>query len=151
MPELCFEDFRAGQVVDYGPRLVTAEEIKAFAAQFDPQPMHLDEEAARATQFGQFCASGYHTACIMMRIIADGFLLRSTSLGGPGVDELKWLAPVLPGDRLRVRTHVLGVRDSGSRPDMGFVNFLFEVINQSDVIVMTMTSTGMFRRRLARG
>jgi acyl dehydratase len=151
VPELCFEDFRVGQVAEYGRKLVTADEIKAFAAQFDPQPMHLDEEAARATPFGQFCASGYHTACILMRMIADGFLLRSTSLGGPGVDELKWLAPVLPGDELKVRAHVLSVRDSESRPDMGFVKFLFEVINQSDVVVMTMTSTGMFRRRRARG
>src|SRR6202035_184128 len=119
VPKLHWEDFAAGQTAEYGAYEVTADEIKEFAAEFDPQPMHLDEEAARASMVGGLCASGWHTCAIMMRIIADGFIVDSSSLGGTGCGEVKWLAPVRPGDRLHVRTHVIDTRVSKSRPDMG--------------------------------
>ena len=87
-----WEDFTAGQVAEYGPQTVTAEDIKAFAAEFDPQPMHLDEEAARQSLVGGLCASGWHSCAIMMRILADGFVLDSSSMGATGCGEIKWLA-----------------------------------------------------------
>jgi acyl dehydratase len=144
---LYWEDFAAGQVAEYGPYEVSAGEIKAFAAEFDPQPMHLDEAAARATMVGGLCASGWHTCAIMMRIIADGFIVESSSMGGTGCGEVKWLAPVRPGDRLRVRTEVIDKRPSRSRPEMGFVNFRFDMFNAADVRVMTLTPHLMFGRR----
>ena len=109
--KLYFEDFKAGDVAEYGDKLVTVEEIKEFAAEFDPQPMHLDEEAAKKTMMGGLCASGWHTCGIMMRIVADGFILNSSSMGAPGLDEIRWLAPVRPGDRLRVKAKVLETRE----------------------------------------
>ena len=96
VPKFHWEDFTVGQTAEYGPLDVTADEIKAFAAEFDPQPMHLDEEAARASMVGGLCASGWHTCAMMMRIIADGFVLESASMGASGCDEVKWLAPVRP-------------------------------------------------------
>ena len=121
MPKLHWEDFTPGAVAVYGPRLVTREEIVAFAAEFDPQPMHLDEAAARATLLGGLGASGWHICCLLMRIIADGFVLDSSSMGAPGVDEVRWLKPMRPGTQIRVRATVLDTRASKSRPDMGFV------------------------------
>ena len=147
MPKLYWEDFTTGQVAEYGPQEVSAEDIKAFAAEFDPQPMHLDEEAARATMVGGLCASGWHTCAIMMRIAADGFILESSSMGATGCEEVKWLAPVRPGDRLRVRVEVLDTRPSASRPGMGFVNARFDVLNAEDVRVMTLTTHLIFGRR----
>lgn len=147
MPKLYWEDFIAGQVVEYGPRLVTADEIKEFAAAFDPQPMHLDEDAARASMIGGLCASGWHTCSIMMRLIVDGFILNSSSMGSPGVDEVRWLAPVRPGDRLTVRASVLETRASNSRPDRGFAKFCFDMFNAAGTRVMTLTTPLMFGRR----
>jgi acyl dehydratase len=147
VPKFHWEDFSAGQTAEYGPREVTADEIKEFAAEFDPQPMHLDEEAARATMVGGLCASGWHTCALMMRIIADGFVLDSASMGATGCDEVKWLAPVRPGDRLRVRMEVLGTRTSARRPEMGFVNVRFDTLNADDVRVMTLTCHLMLERR----
>jgi len=147
VPKLHWEDFAAGQTAEYGAYEVTADEIKEFAAEFDPQPMHLDEEAARASMVGGLCASGWHTCAIMMRIIADGFIVDSSSLGGTGCGEVKWLAPVRPGDRLHVRTYVIDTRVSKSRPDMGFVNFRFDMLNAEGVRVMTLTPHLMFGRR----
>jgi acyl dehydratase len=147
MPKLHFEDFQPGAVAVYGPRLVTREEIVAFAAEFDPQPMHLDEAAASATMLGGLAASGWHICCLLMRVIADGFILDSSSMGGPGVDEVRWLAPLRPGTRIRVRSSVLDTRTSASRPEMGLVRFLFEVIDEADATLTTLTTTLMFGRR----
>ena len=94
MPKLYFEDFSVGDVVEYGDTPVTAEEIKAFAGEFDPQPMHLDDEAAKRSIVGGLCASGWHTCALMMRILFDGFLANSSSMGAPGVEEIRWLVPV---------------------------------------------------------
>jgi acyl dehydratase len=147
MPKLHFEDFQPGAVAVYGPRLVTREEIVAFAAEFDPQPMHLDEAAASATMLGGLAASGWHICCLLMRVIADGFILDSSSMGGPGVDEVRWLAPLRPGTRIRVRSTVLDTRTSASRPELGLVKFLFEVLDEADATLTTLTTTLMFGRR----
>ena len=142
-----FEDMHVGERTELGSHTFTAEEIKAFAAEFDPQPMHLDEEAARNSLVGSLCASGWHTCAILMRIIADGFILDAASMGATGCPEVKWLAPVRPGDRLRVRMKVLATRASRSRPDLGFVDARFDMFNAQDVPVMTLTSHLMLGRR----
>jgi acyl dehydratase len=147
--KLYWEDFTQGAVTLYGPRLVTREEIVAFAAEFDPQPMHLDEAAASATLLGGLGASGWHSCCLLMRMIADGFILDSSSMGGPGIDEVRWLKPLRPGARVRVRTTVLETRASGSRPEMGLVKFLFEMLDESETTLTTVNTTLMFGRRPA--
>ena len=147
MPKFYFEDFSPGWTAEYGPRRVTREEMIGFAAQFDPQPMHLDEEAARGTMLGGLGASGWHTCCIMMKMIADGLLLDSASMGAPGIDEVRWLKPVRPGDSLTVRGSVLSTRPSHSRPDRGFVNFLWETHNDRGEMVMTLICPQMLLRR----
>src|ERR1700730_4020757 len=144
---ITFEDFSAGSVAELGPRLVTAEEIMAFATQFDPQPMHLGDEGGRAAGVGGLIASGWHTCAILMRMIVDGFVRDAASMGSPGVDEVRWLSPVRPGDRLTARRTVLQTRVSRSRPEMGLVTFLFEVRNQSGDVVMELTSPLMIGRR----
>jgi acyl dehydratase len=138
--KIWFEDFQPGSIAEYGPRVVTREEILSFAAEFDPQPMHLDEEAARHTLLSGLSASGWHTCCLMMRMIADGFILNSSSMGANAIDEVKWHAPVRPGDALTVRATVLETRASRSRPDMGIVSMLFEVFTGKGHKVMTMKS-----------
>jgi|SRR5450631_3098540 acyl dehydratase len=147
MPKLHWEDFREGAVAIYGPRLVTREEIVAFAAEFDPQPMHLDEMAASNTLLGGLGASGWHTCCLMMRIIADGFLLDSTSMGAPGIEDIRWLKPLRPGTNIRVRSTVLEKRTSKSRPEMGLAKMTFEVLDDADAVVMALTTTFMLGRR----
>ena len=147
MPKLHWEDFQPGAVAIYGPRLVTREEIVAFAAEFDPQPMHLDEAAASATILGGLGASGWHSCCLLMRMIADGFILDSSSMGGPGVDEVRWLKPLRPGTRVRIRSTVLDTRASNSRPEMGLVKFQFEMLDDADAILTTLATTLMFGRR----
>ena len=145
--KLHWEDFETGAIAIYGPRLVTREEIVAFAAEFDPQPMHLDEAAASATLLGGLGASGWHTCCLLMRIIADGFVLNSSSMGAPGVDEVRWLKPLRPGTQIRVRTTVLDKRSSKSRPEMGFVKMLYEVIDERDDVLTTLISHMMMALR----
>jgi acyl dehydratase len=145
--KLHFEDFTTGQVAEYGPRRVTREEIVGFAAEFDPQPMHLDETAAAASMLGGLGASGWHTCCILMRMLVDGFLHNTASMGSPGVDEVKWLAPVRPGDELTVRATVLDTRASQSRPDRGFIKFQYDVLNANGLTVMTLTTSLMIARR----
>lgn len=142
-----WEDFTPGAVAVYGPRLVTREEIVAFAAEFDPQPMHLDEAAGAATLLGGLAASGWHSCCILMRIIADGFINESSSLGAPGVDEVRWLKPLRPGTQVRVRTTILETRASNSRPEIGFVKCLCELLDEQDTVLITLTSPLMIRRR----
>jgi len=142
-----FEDFGKGDVAEYGPRTVTREEIVAFAAEFDPQPIHLDEAAGRASMLGGLAASGWHTCALAMRMMADGFLLDAASMGAPGVDEVRWIAPLRPGDSITLRASVLDTRPSRSRPDMGFVTFRFDLVNQTGASVMTMSSSLMLGRR----
>jgi acyl dehydratase len=147
MPKRHWEDFQTGAVAVYGPRLVTREEIVAFAAEFDPQPMHLDETAASATILGGLGASGWHSCCLLMRMITDGFLLDSKSMGSPGIDEVRWLKPLRPGTQIRVRATVLDTRVSKSRPEVGFVKFQYEVLDEQDAVLTTLTSSMMMARR----
>ena len=147
MSALFWEDFAVGVAAEYGPLTIGGDDIKAFAREFDPQPMHLDEAAASESMLGGLSASGWHTCAIMMRLISDGFLLRSTFMGGAGCDEIKWLAPVRPGDALRVRSRVLETRESRTRADAGFVKFQFEVLNADEVCVMTAVVHLLFGRR----
>jgi acyl dehydratase len=144
---LAFEDFAPGSVATHGGVSVSRDDIVAFARAFDPQPFHLDEAAARDTFAGELIGSGWHACALLMRMIADGFLLESTSQGAPGIDEVRWLKPMRPGDRLRVRRTVLDTRESRSRPDIGFVRFRFEVVNGADETILEQVNTIMFGRR----
>jgi acyl dehydratase len=149
MDRIYFEDFAAGQVREWGPRVVTREEIIGFASEFDPQPMHLDENAAKHSMLGGLSASGWHTSVVAMRLMCDGFLLNSSSQGSPGIDELKWKNPVRPGDALSVRHTILETRDSKSRPEIGLVRQQCEVINQRGESVLEMRFVAMFGKRKA--
>jgi acyl dehydratase len=120
---LTFEDFPPGHFGTFGPRRVTREEIIAFAAEFDPQPMHLDEEAASRSMLKGLSASGWHLCAIMMRMMFDGYIGRTASLGSPGVNELRWLAALRPGDEITLDVEVAEARISRSRPDTGIVTF----------------------------
>lgn len=147
MPKHYWEDFNIGDVAVYGPRLVTREEIVAFAAEFDPQPMHLDEAAASAMLLGGLAGSGWHSCALMMRMMADGFLLDSASMGAPGVEEVRWVQPLRPGTHVRLRVSVLDTRVSKSRPEMGLTRFRYDLIDNVDAVITTMTSTMMLGRR----
>src|SRR5580692_2922932 len=123
MNTLAFEDFSPGPLGRFGPRHVTGEEIRAFAAEFDPQPMHLDEDAASRSMLKGLSGSGWHLCSVMMRMMFDGFIGRTASLGSPGVNEVRWLAPLRPGDDLTLEIDVAEARVSRSRPDTGIVTF----------------------------
>lgn len=142
-----FEDFQTGETREFGAHVVTAEEIVAFASRFDAQDFHVDAQAAKMSFAGGLIASGWHSAALCMRLMSEGFILRSASRGGPGIDELRWLRPVLPGDWLTLRRHVLETKPSRSRPEMGLVRFRFELLNQRDEIVFDQLNWIMFGRR----
>jgi acyl dehydratase len=138
--ERYFEDYLPGTVVEYGPIIVDEAEVIEFARRYDPQPFHVDPTQAAAGPFGGLIASGWHTASLTMRVLVDQFLSSVASLGSPGVDELRWLAPVRPGDALTVRVTVLEARRSRSKPDRGLFHSRQEVYNQHGQCVMTMKS-----------
>ena len=141
------EDFPAGRVLEFGGYTVRREDVLRFAAEFDPQPFHLDEAAAERSLFEGLSASGWHTCAIVMRMNCDAWLLDSTSLGSPGIENLKWTAPVRPGDTLHVRLTVLEARPMRSRPHVGLVRSRWDVFNQRAEPVMEMEGWGMFGRR----
>jgi acyl dehydratase len=147
MPKYHWEDFKSGDVKVFGPRRVTREEIVAFAAEFDPQPMHLDESAAASTILGGLGASGWHSCALMMKIIADGFVLDTASMGSPGLDEVRWLKPLRPDTVIRVRATVLESRPSNSRPGVGLVKFKFDVVDAADSILTVIIMPVMIARR----
>jgi acyl dehydratase len=149
MPEIYLDDLRPGQTFALGRRSVPREEIVEFASAWDPQPFHVDEAAAQASIYGQLIASGWHTACIFMRLFADGLLNRTAAIGSPGLDELRWLKPVYAGDSLDARVEILEVRPSRSRPDRGAARIRCVVSNQRGDEVLTMIATVMFLRRSA--
>ena len=142
-----FDDLPAGDVRESPPRTITREEMLAFARQYDPQPFHLDEAAARKTIYGGLIASGWLTVAVMMRLLWDTLLKDAVSLGSPGADEIRWLKPVRPGDTLRARFTIVEAVPSRSKPDRGVVKTLTEMLNQHGEIVMTMRGLGMFGRR----
>jgi acyl dehydratase len=147
MARLWFEDFREGDTADYGRHAVTREEIVSFAAQFDPQPMHLDEAAGAASILGGLAASGWHSCAILMRLICQGWLNESAAMGAPGIDQVKWLRPVRPGDVLGARHTVLETRVSRSKPDRGFVRFRFQLLDQAGRVAMEQENSIMFATR----
>ncbi|MCX7341074.1 MAG: MaoC family dehydratase [Hyphomicrobiales bacterium] len=144
---LFFEDFAVGDLRNYGRQTVSAEDIIAFASVFDAQDFHLDAEAAKSTFVGGLIGSGWHTSAMMMRMMAEAFLLDSAGLGAPGIDELKWIRPVRPGDTLSVRHTVLEVKESRSKPEIGLVRFRFEVMDQNAAPVQEVTNWIIFGRR----
>jgi acyl dehydratase len=146
-----FEDFVVGTVAEFGPIAVAEAEIIAFARQYDPQPIHTDPAVAAAGPFGGLIASGWHTASLVMRVLVEQYLARRASLASPGVDELRWLQPVRPGDVLRVRATVLEARRSRSKPDRGLVRTKIEALNQNGLVVMSMTAMNLFRCRTLGG
>ncbi|HUP32352.1 MAG TPA: MaoC family dehydratase [Gaiellaceae bacterium] len=147
MPDQTFDDFTPGQVVELGSVTVSEEEIVAFARQFDPQPFHVDPEAAKGSVFGGLIASGWHTGAVWMRLYVDSLLGGASSMGSPGIEELRWLAPVRPGDVLSGRLTVLETTPSERRPDRGTVRIRGELVNQEGVTVLSMVSRGHFGRR----
>ena len=142
-----WEDLQPGSVRELGTTTVNADEIKDFAGKFDPQPFHLDEEAGRQSLFGGLCASGWHTCAMAMRLTVDGLLKHSSSLGSPGLDSLKWLKPVYPGDVLSLRHTILESRGLRKRPDTGLVRSRWDLFNQKGEQVLEMEGYGFFRRR----
>jgi acyl dehydratase len=144
-----WEDFKRGDVIELGRRTIDKDSILAFAREFDPQPFHTDEEAARDTVFGGLIASGWHTGSLSMRLFYDGLIKDVVSLGSPGFDELRWLKPVRPGDTLSARLTVLECIASRSKPDRGVIRALLETRNQHGEVVMTITAVNLFGRRPA--
>jgi acyl dehydratase len=143
-----FEDLEIGKVARFGRYEVTRDEVIEFARRYDPQPFHLSDEAAAATHFGRLSASGWHTcAMTMAMLVANLKEHRQAGLGSPGMDELRWLVPVYPGDVLRVESEVLEKRVSQSRPEMGIFKSRVTVFNQDDVAVMSMISNGLIQTR----
>ncbi len=144
-----FEDFKPGDVIDLASRTISKESIIAFAKEFDPQMFHLDEEAARHTIYGGLLASGWHTGSLMMRLLYDGLLKDTASLGSPGIDEMRWLRPVRPGDTLTAQMTVLECIPSRSKRDRGIIKSLLEMRNQRGEIVVTIKGLSLLGRRPA--
>lgn len=148
-PDIYWEDLPSGTVIDLGSYEVTKEEILDFARRYDPQPFHTDEEAAKDSIYGGLIASGWHTCAMSMRMLCDKLLLHAASLGSPGLDQIRWLRPVRPGDTLGGFMEVVESRPSRSKPDRGIIKSRWEVTNQDGEIVLTMEGHGMYRRREA--
>ena len=144
---LHWEDFPPGDTLEIGSHTFAEEEIIAFARQFDPQPFHTDPAAAKNSFFGGLIASGWHICAIAMRLMVDKYVGRSASLGSPGLDNIRWLAPVRVGDTITYRRTITAARVSESKPEVGLVQSRWEAVNQRGEIVMTMEGWGMFRRR----
>jgi acyl dehydratase len=144
---LYFEDFPLGPFGSFGPRRVTRAEIIAFAAEFDPQPMHLDEEAAKLGMLGGLSGSGWHLCSVAMRMLYDGFIGRTASQGSPGVNELRWLAPLRPDDDLTIDVEVMEARVSQSRPETGLVAIKCSVRNTQGQALCEMSTPLFIKRR----
>ncbi|WP_448628762.1 MaoC family dehydratase [Geodermatophilus sp. URMC 64] len=145
--ERWFEDYVPGRTAEYGPIRVDEAQVIDFGREFDPQPFHVDPEAAAAGPFGGLIASGWHTCALMMRLFAQEYLSPASSLGSPGVDELRWVLPVRPGDELTLRTTVEEARRSVSKLDRGIVRTRIELANQADEVVLRMVATNLIRTR----
>jgi acyl dehydratase len=151
MPFRYFEDFRLGETLALGSYAVSEAEILAFARQYDPQRMHVDLDFARQTPFGGLIASGWHTSAMFMRLFVDGMLLESSAIASPGVDSIRWIRPVRPGDVLRADATVIEITPSRTRTDRGLVKHDCTVINQNDELVMTLQTLALFSCRPPKG
>jgi acyl dehydratase len=143
------DDFVRGAVYEYGPVTVGEAEIIEFARKYDPQPIHVDPDWARTGPFGGLIASGWHTIALTMRLLVDNYLPAAASLGSPGIDELRWVRPVRPGDALSVRVTVLETRPSRSKPDRGIIRSRIEVLDGPGQVVMTLVALNLLLRRPA--
>jgi len=144
-----FEDFSVGRMFNSGTRQLSEQDILGFASEYDPQYFHTDPEAAKQSIFGGLIASGWQTVGVCMRLMCDSYLLETSSLGSPGVDAVRWVKPVYPGDTLRMRATVIAAKPSSSKPDRGMATMRCEVFNQKDELVMHMQSMQMMGRRPA--
>jgi acyl dehydratase len=151
MSKYYWDDFAPGWTYESPPRILSAEEIVRFAREYDPQVFHTDPEGAKATPFGGLIASGWQTCGVMMRLMCDGYLVDSACLGSPGLDELRWLKPVRPGDALRLRVEALEQTPSQKQPNRGTVKFRWQVLNQNDEVVCAIVGRQLFRRRDIQG
>lgn len=142
-----FDDFTVGDVFELGEIEVTEADIVEFATKYDPQPFHIDPAAARVSPFGGLIASGWHTGSMYMRLLADGLLHDSSSQGASGIEDMRWLAPVRPGDTLSARYEVEQANRSATKPNRGTVHFLSEMLNQDGVVVLRMRGRGLFGTR----
>ncbi|MCL1961244.1 MAG: MaoC family dehydratase [Desulfovibrionaceae bacterium] len=142
-----WEDLPVGTTTEVGSVTVDRDEVIAFASKYDPQPFHLDDEAAAKSIFGKLSASGWHTCAMGMGLMARNFLNEAASLGSPGLNQVKWLKPVYPGDTLTLRQRIIESRPLKSRPDVGLVRTIWEMFNQHGEQVLLTDSHGMFRRR----
>ena len=142
-----WEDFTPGRVFETATRSLSEEDIVRFAREYDPQTYHTDAEAARSSPFGGLIASGWQTCGVTMRLMCDGYLLETSCVGSPGLEELRWLKPVRPGDALRLKTTVIESAPSARQTNRGTVLFLWETLNQNDEIVVSMRGRQMFLRR----
>ncbi len=145
-----WEDFETGERKNIGSVVVDKDEVIKFASRYDPQPFHVDEAAAKQSIYGGLIASGWHTCAMVMRLMCDSYLLESASLGSPGIENVRWLRPVRPGDRLTAYRTIEETRLSTSRPDRGIVKTLWEVENQKGELVLTMSGIQFFLRRNAQ-
>ena len=142
-----FDDYQLGAVHEFGHVVVSEAELLEFARRYDPQPFHIDRAAAARSPFGGLIASGWHTTALMMRMLVDHYVSTVASLASPGVDELRWLAPVRPGDALRTRATVIDARRSRSQPDRGVLTSFIEIINQDAIVVMTLKAVNFLLTR----
>jgi acyl dehydratase len=149
LAERYFEDYVPGAAAEFGSVTVEGADIIEFAKRYDPQEFHIDAEAAAHGPFGGLIASGWHTGALMMRMLVDNYLSKASSLGSPGIDELRWLRPVRPGDTLHLRATVLETKRSSSKPDRGMVRTLTEVLNQNGEVVMSVKAMTLIRCRTA--
>jgi acyl dehydratase len=145
--ERYFEDYAVGEVLQFGDELITGDDIVAFARRYDPQPFHVDAAAAASSSFGGLIASGWMTAGVVMRLLVDNFVSPVSSLGSPGMDEIRWARPVRPGDRLKVRVTILALRRSASNPGRGLMQLQQEAVNQRGETVMTLRGWGLYKCR----
>jgi len=141
------EDYVVGSVHEVGTISVTEKEVIDFAKRFDPQTFHMDPQGAKKTRFGGIIASGWHTCALVMRLLVDNYLSKVANITSPGVDEIRWIKPVRPGEELSIRATVLAIRPFRSRPESGLMTYSVEVINQGREVVMTMKAMGIMLRR----
>jgi acyl dehydratase len=145
--ERWFDDYRVGESFEFGDHLVTEDEIIEFARRYDPQPFHLDARAGAMSHFGGLVASGWMTCAVLMRLMCEHFIAPASSMGSPGVDSVRWIKPVRPGDRLRARVEVRELRVSQSKPDRGVLTLPQELLNQRGEVVLSLQGRAMVRRR----
>lgn len=146
-PEIWFEDFFEGQEIPFGSVTVDRDEVLDFARRYDPQSFHVDEAAAAQSIYGGIIASGWHTGAMMMRLLCDGLFLRAAGMGSPGLDQLRWIRPVRPGDTLTLTGRVLSAKQARSKPDRGSVDISYKVTNQHGDLAMTFQAVTLFARR----